>query len=132
MLILVSVASSFAQQYFDRNSVGGSNFEQLQVIRDLLNVSKEDETVHDMVGSYVFRPDGYYICCHPYGEFRHLLKIQLPSLIESFKQRQTKFVIMDRTAKVFWQTPEPEKSFLYANFLPSKYYKIYTLGRKLA
>lgn len=126
----IAIGASFFIQYADRISEGGSNHEQMQVIRDILTISRPDETFHDMVGSFVYRPDGYYICCHPYGEFRHNLKTELPSLMESFRQRQTKFVVMDRTAMVFWQTPEPEKSWLYANFLPSDYWKIYTVGKK--
>jgi hypothetical protein len=134
-LFVITLCFSFFLSFFQQYSLrafpkGAINTEQLKVIDNILKISKPNETFHDMVGSYIFRPDGYYICCHPYGEFRQNMRVQPQSLMDSFKTKQTKFVVMDRNAMVFWQTPEPEKSWLYANFLPSKYWKIYTLGRQ--
>lgn len=82
-----------------------------------------------MVGSYVFRPDGFFICCHPYGEFANKLVSPPLSLRESLVTTKTKFLVMDRVGFVFWQTPEPDLTFLLTNYLPTKYYKIYSLGQ---
>lgn len=124
---------SFFLQYRDRTQPGARNAEQLQVIRDVLAVTKPSEPLYDMVGSYVFRPDGYFICCHPYGEFIRKLQPQGPALRlglrESFIATQTKFVVMDRVGFVFWQTPEPDKTFLLTNYLPMRQNKLYSLGQ---
>ena len=128
VIIIITVITSFFIQYRERTKPGASNEEQLQVVRDVLAVSGPDETFYDMVGSYVFRPDGYTICCHPYGEFIDKLSRPAPTLRESLVSRQTKFLVMDRVGFVFWQTPEPDLSFLLSNYLPTKYNKIYSLG----
>ncbi|OGG30763.1 hypothetical protein A2973_01800 [Candidatus Gottesmanbacteria bacterium RIFCSPLOWO2_01_FULL_49_10] len=122
---------SFLIQYRERVSIGASNSEQLHVIRDVLAATRPDETIYDMVGSFVFRPDGYYICCHPYGQFINGLASRPAlerGLAESLTQRQTKFLVMDRVGFVFWQTPEPDLTFLLTHYVPSGYNKIYVAG----
>jgi len=130
VIIVITVISSFFIQYRERVTKGASNAEQLQVLRDVLAVSRPDETFYDMVGSFIFRPDGYTICCHPYGEFIDKLSRPVPTLRESLVRRQTKFLVMDRVGFVFWKTPEPDLSFLLSNYLPTKYNKIYSLGQE--
>ncbi len=140
MIITIIMVISFFLQYRQRIAPGAENTEQLQVIRDVLQVTKPDESVYDMVGSYVFRPDGYYICCHPYGEFIQRLASRPGlerGLTGSLIARQTKFLVMDRVGFVFWQTPKPDKSFLLTNYLPmgdptapaKPLSKLYSLGQ---
>ena len=129
-IIAVITSISFFQQYRERVVPGAQNTEQLQVIRDVLALTQPDESIYDMVGSYVFRPDGFFICCHPYGEFVKNLTNPPSLLRESLITTKTKFLIMDRIGFVFWQTPEPDKSFLHSNYLPTKYNKIYSLGQE--
>lgn len=131
-LIPVLLLASFFLQYRERITPGANNNEQLQVIRDVLTVTKPDESIYDMVGSFVFRPDGYYICCHPYAEFVQRLASRPGlerGLRESLIARQTKFLVMDRIGFVFWQPAAPDLSFLLSNYLPTKYNKIYSLGQ---
>lgn len=128
ILMTVLLSFSFFLEYKERVAPNADNREQLQVIRDVLAVTKPNESIYDMVGSFVFRPDAYYICCHPYGEFRDTLSRPIPTLRESLITRQTKFLVMDRIGFVFWQTPQPDLSFLKTNYLPTKYKKIYSLG----
>lgn len=128
-IIVITVISSFFLQYRERALPPASNSEQLQVLRDVLAVSRPDETFYDMVGSFIFRPDGYYICCHPYGEFIHILT-SLPTLQQSLIAKKTKFLVMDRVGFVFWQTPTHDLSFLLSNYLATKYNKIYSLGQQ--
>ncbi len=130
VIIVIAVVNSFFLQYRERVTPNANNKEQLQVIRDVLAVTKPNETIYDMVGSFVFRPDGYFICCHPYGEFVKKLTNPPSSLRESLTRRQTKFLVMDQVGFVFWQTPEPDLTFLRANYLPTKYNKIYSLGQQ--
>ncbi|MBI5620868.1 glycosyltransferase family 39 protein [Candidatus Gottesmanbacteria bacterium] len=160
ILILASLLlfSSFFLQYRERVASGAGNAEQLQVIRDILKVTKPDESVYDMVGSYVFRPDGYFICCHPYAEFIDKLTVTpaAPSptlrlasirrsgrtslrlrLRESLLANQTKFLVMDRVGFVFWKSQEPDKAFMLTNYLPmgnpaspkAPFSKLYSLGQ---
>ncbi len=72
-------------------SPGMANTEQMSVISDLPMI-RSDEPVYDMVGSYVFRPDGYFICCHPYQEFVDHLSKKVPTLRESLVATKTKFI----------------------------------------
>ncbi len=126
IIISASLLVSFAIQFAPRKN--DNNHEQLQVISDVLKISEPNETFFDMVGSYVFRPDGFFICCHHYGEFADRLKFKVPSLEESLIRNHTKFLVMDRTALLFWQTPEPDLTFLKENYVPSSYPKIYFSG----
>lgn len=131
VITMIIVICSFFLQYQERTAPGAENAEQLQVIGDVLRVTRPDESVYDMVGSYVFRPDGYFICCHPYAEFGQRLASR-PGLERELRKsliaKQTKFLVMDRVGFVFWQSPEPDKSFLHSNYLPTRYNKIYSLG----
>jgi len=83
-----------------------------------------------MTGSYVFRPDGYFLCCHPYAEFVDRLAIVPSTLRGSLVQRNTKFLVMDQKAYVFW-LPKPEDlSFMLSHYVDSPYKKIYVAGVK--
>lgn len=119
---------SFSIQTMDRNTPLGTNQEQLQVLTDVASVIKPDEPVYDMVGSYIFRPDGYFICCHPYIQFAHLLKQPIPTLKDSLIQTKTKFLVMDQKGYVFWIAKPEDLAFMTTHYLPSAYKKIYTLG----
>ncbi len=116
---------SFFLQYRDRISPASNNEEQLGVIRDVLAISKPTDTFYDMVGSYVFRPDGYFICCHPYAEFVDKLKAKPPTLPQSLISNNTHFLILDRTGQSLWKPKKEDLDFLKANFIQSKYRKIY-------
>lgn len=139
--------SSFFLQYRERVAPGADNREQLQVIGDVLRVTRPDESVYDMVGSFVFRPDGYFICCHPYAEFGQRLASRpgpaSPAgrlereLRKSLIGKQTKFLVMDRVGFVFWKSLDPDKAFLLTNYLPmgnpakpaTPLSKLYSLGQ---
>ncbi len=132
ILIAGFLLVSFWQQYAMRVNPKASNLEQIQAVADVLRISKPNETFYDVVGSYVFRPDGYVICCHPYGEFINRMNPKPMSLRESLINNQTKFLIMDRTGLLFWLTPKPDLGFLESNYLPSSYRKIYTAGQQFS
>lgn len=117
---------SFFQQY--QNRINNTNEEQLHVIGDVLTVIRPNEPVYDMVGSYVFRPDGYFICCNIYSQFADKLDLPLPTLARSLVASQTKFLVLDRAGKSLWLPKPDDLLFLKTNYLPSAYPKIYTLG----
>jgi hypothetical protein len=128
-IFLVFFALGFRQQYLERISAHSDNSEQLGVITSVLSMSRPDETFYDMVGSYIFRPDGYVLCCHPYAEFVDRLAEKVPTLRDSLVANKTKFVVMDRTAVVFWQPKPDDLAFLRSHYLVSaKNWKIYLHG----
>ncbi len=129
-VLALLLGTSFTQQYLLRVSPGMANTEQMSVIADLPMI-RSGESVYDMVGSYVFRPDGYFICCHPYQEFVDNLSRKVPTLRESLIATKTKFIILDRTGMSLWQPRVADLDFLKKNYLPSaKNWKIYPLGVK--
>lgn len=128
IVIGVIIFTSFFQQYQGRSIP--TNGEQLKVIADVLNHTKPEESIYDSVGSYLFRPDGYYICCHPYAEFASRLKVKVPTLSQALTSNQTKFLVQDRTGLLFWKPTSEDLAFLISNYLPSKYHKIYSLGHQ--
>jgi hypothetical protein len=126
--IALTLLTSFSLQTIDRVRDGNTNDEQVQVLRDTARIIKPDETVYDEVGSYIFRPDGYFICCHHYEQFVDKLDPSLWSLKEHLIQNKTKFIILDQKGFAFW-TPKPEDvNFIITHYAPSAYKKIYTLG----
>lgn len=128
LIVFILLAVSFFQQYKIRAS--NDNAEQLGVVKDVLSVSRPEESLYDATGSYIFRPDGYIFCCHPYWEFIHLLKAKYPTVRDSLVSNRTKFLVMDRRGYIFWKILEPDLTFLKQNYLPSRYKKIYTLGQQ--
>jgi hypothetical protein len=119
---------SFGEQYLIRIKPINDAAEQKQVIRDVVSHIKQDESVYDMAGSYVFRPPGYVLCCHRYEGFISSIRPQPISLKESLLNNQTKFIVLDRNGYAFWQVPEPDKTFVRTNYLESAYKKIYSVG----
>lgn len=127
-LVSILLLSSFFLQTNDRIREGNLNNEQLQVLADIPGLIKPDETVYDEVGSYVFRPDGYFICCLHYEQFVEKLDKTLWSLKENLIKNKTKFIVLDQKGFAFW-TPKPaDVDFIITHYLPSAYKKIYTLG----
>lgn len=130
VMIIVFIALSgisFFLQYRERSL--DANSEQLSVIASVVAHTKPDDTFFDMVGSYVFRPDGYYICCNEYAGFADKLNPKPLSLRNSLIRNQTKFLVMDRIGKVFWLPLPEDLAFILTSYLPSPLYnKIYTLG----
>lgn len=127
ILIVCILLLSFYLQYRERILPASNNEEQLGVIRDVLLVSKPTDTFYDMVGSYVFRPDGYFICCHPYAEFVDNLTVKPPSLRASLITNKTRFVVFDRTGQSLWKPKQEDLDYIKANYFPSKNPKIYIL-----
>lgn len=120
---LIVCLVSYYQQWIIR--ITQTNQEQRQVIDDILAISQPADTVYDMVGSYVFRPDGYYICCNIYSQFADRLGLPIPSLKDSLIANNTKYLILDRTGKSLWKPKQDDLEFLQKNFTPSAYPKIY-------
>lgn len=128
LLVISLLLSSFFLQYRQRTAPGSDNTEQLQVIRDVLTATRPDETIYDMVGSYVFRPDGHPICCNEYARFGRFLPFPVPSLAEMLVTRRTKFIVLDRLGKSLWLPTPEDLTFVVSNYLPTSYNKIYSLG----
>jgi hypothetical protein len=131
-LLLGILAYSFKLQYGIRSLPNNGNPEQLAVIRNVLAISKPDDTFYDMVGSYIFRPDAFYFCCFPYGEFIDAASVKVPPLRIMLDRNQTKFIILDRTGISLWITPPPDLAFIKSHYLASNYWKIYTVGVRFA
>jgi hypothetical protein len=128
-LICLPLLYSFYIQYQIRVSPGMKNTEQMQVLADVIKMIKPNETVYDMVGSYVYRPDGYILCCHPYAEFVDRLAESVPTLKDSLIQNQTKFIVLDRTGLSLWRAKPEDLAFIKSSYLVSKRdWKFYTLG----
>ena len=130
LLVLVpgALLVSFVVQYSARLPLGGSNKEQLEAIRSVLTVVKPDEPVYDRTGEYIFRPDSYFICCHPYAEFVDHLSIRVPNLRESLVETKTKYILLDQKGYVFWHPKPDDLDFILTNYQLSRHFKLYTLG----
>lgn len=119
---------SFWIQWKERTGDQTMINEQKQVLVDILAKTKPDETIYDMTGSYVFRPDGYFICCHPYAEFVDTIASPPGTLAKSLIANQTKFLVMDQKGYVFWLPKPADLTFLLSTYTDSAYRKIYTAG----
>ena len=51
--------------------------------------------VFDLTGAAVFFPDGYYLCCLPYGQYQEAFGFNLPNLEQDMEKRGTKYVHTD-------------------------------------
>lgn len=128
LVVMGGIGASFWIQFQERGTPTTMILEQKQAITDILAVTRPEETVYDMTGSYVFRPDGYFICCHPYGEFVDKLASPPGTLAASLLSKQTKFLVMDQKGYVFWLPKPSDLSFLLSTYTDSAYKKIYTAG----
>jgi len=131
LLILFSLAGIFGYSFFlqYQSRIHAQNEEQLGVLADISKITRPDESVYDMVGSYIFRPDSYYICClFTSPLFADKVKPAIPTLSESLIASKTKFLVMDQKGYVFWMGKPEDLAFMTTHYLPSAYKKIYTLG----
>ncbi|MDO8451657.1 MAG: hypothetical protein Q7S76_02200 [bacterium] len=129
-VLALLVFGSFGIQYRER--ITNTNKEQLGVIDTVLASTQADESIYDAVGSYVFRPDGYYFCCHPYAEFFGKLGRPYPTLRESLITTQTKFLVLDQTGQSLWKPMPEDLVFLLTHFLPTEQPKLYRHAVRLA
>lgn len=126
--ILIIPIQSFLAQYNDRMDARNANTEQLEVLKNVLTKTRTDETIYDMVGSYVFRKPGYQICCNIYSSFIHLLNPRPENLKESLVFNQTKFLILDRQGLSLWRPLADDLLFMKTNYLAAPVWKFYYVG----
>jgi hypothetical protein len=127
MCSLFLLISSYVQTK-NRIRTDNLNSEQLKVLKDVTLFIPPNEPVYDGVGSYIFRPDGYFICCHRYEQFVDKLDTKFQSLKNHLIQSKTKYIILDQKGFVFWTTKPDDLVFIITHYLLSPYKKIYTLG----
>lgn len=125
---ILSCGVSFYEQFTEREGAIEIRNEQFQVIRDIVRITAQEEHVYDMTGSYIFRRDGYYICCNTYSQFTSLLPWKLPTLESSLRNSNTRFIILDNRGLAFWRPNPPDLAFIFSHYIPSAYKKIYTAG----
>lgn len=130
--VVACLVASFFIQYRLRVTASANNVEQIQVLKDIQDHTDPNARFYDMVGSYVFRPDGYFFCCHPYAEFIDKLGSSYPTLRDSLVSSQTKYIVLDRTGMAFWKPKRDDLLFIETHYLESPYRKIYTPGFSFA
>ncbi len=71
------------------NWTNGITFRYLKTVKDLI---PSNEYVFDLYGQSLFYKDPYFICCVSYGEYIEAFHTKLPSLPDSLRRTQTKYI----------------------------------------
>ncbi len=90
-------------------------FKHLKTVKDLI---PPQEYVFDLYGETLFYKDPYYICCVSYGEYIEAFNRKLPSLADSLRQTQTKYIFTMTNTRLGVLPP------LDARFINDHYIKI--------
>lgn len=85
----------FVSKEMNEKKVQWTNKDKLEKINKLLVTIPKDSAVFDLTGAAVFFPDGYYLCCLPYGQYQEAFVFNLPNLEKDLKKRGTKYVHTD-------------------------------------
>lgn len=113
LLCLISTLEAF----YLRSKLKWRAFEDYRVLDFAMAHSNKDDRFYDMAGSYVFRKDGYFECCVAFTDYRDLISYKLPDFIEQMEERQNKFVVRERNARLFAKFPKREKDFIEQNYV---------------
>lgn len=90
-------------------------FKHLKTVKDLI---PPEDYVFDLYGETLFYKDPYYICCVSYGEYIEAFNRKLPSLADSLRQTQTKYIFTMTNTRLGALPP------LDARFINDHYIKI--------
>ncbi len=90
-------------------------FKHLKTVKDLI---PSEDYVFDLYGETIFYKDPYYICCVSYGEYIEAFNRKLPSLADSLRQTQTKYIFTMTNTRLGVLPP------LEARFINDHYIKI--------
>ncbi|KKS89997.1 MAG: hypothetical protein UV63_C0008G0017 [Microgenomates group bacterium GW2011_GWC1_43_11] len=120
--------TSYFMQYRER--AVPTNGEQLEVLRLVHEHIPKNETVVDLAGSYLYRTSGFLYHVASYATYIDVFDPKAETLTQSLERNQTKYVVLDQKAYIFW-TPKPDDiQFIFTHYLPSPWFKIYTPGVK--
>jgi len=112
-----------------------TNESHLEHVFNYLKVSKSEDRVFDFWGMFVFRKDGYFVCCENFPKFTKRLKMEMPDFIEEMKKNENKFITYDdRREKILGDRvlglrPE-ERQFLRENYVPIGVELMRVVGRE--
>jgi Dolichyl-phosphate-mannose-protein mannosyltransferase len=122
--VLIPCGSLFVKQ-----PTTGSNAEQLELMRTVLNHTNQHDVIFDGNAAYVFRPQAYY-----YGSLvegirerigRGEVRISIP---QSLKDHHCKFIIYDDRVS---RLPTNVQEFIRHNYIPTQFPEILVAGREL-
>lgn len=129
-LVTLLFTASFFIQYQSRLASNPQQKEQFDALRSIISAVPKNESVYDMAGSYIFRPDASYVCCHQCPECTEKLSRPVGSIKENLIAKQTKFILLDQQGYVFWKPRPSDLQFIVTHYLPSRWFKLYVPGVK--
>ena len=103
---------------------------QVEGIADTLAVSRPGDHFFDYMGTHLFRPSGYYLCCQLYPDWINNLSRPMPRLQDDFRKKQTKFLFQTKRA-VYWTLDDSDGRFIRENYFPSAITGIWVVGKKI-
>ncbi len=98
-----------------------SNDYNLEYVADYLEVSKTEDRVFDFWGFYIFRLDGYFVCCENFPYFDRRLQARLPNFLKEIKEKETRFITLPRTGGGMVGGRMASLSFKDLDFLKENY-----------
>ncbi len=125
-LFLGFLSKSFFLQYRER--VVPTNTEQMEVLRQVYEHIPKNETAVDLVGSYVYRLNGFFYNFPLYASVIDKIDPKAESLTESLIRTQTKYIVLDQKGYIFWTPKANDLQFILTHYLVSPWFKIYTPG----
>lgn len=127
-IFLGSLSKSFLLQYRER--VVPTNTEQIEVLKQVHEHIPKNEPVVDLVGSYVYRLNGFFYNFPLYASVIDKINPKAESLTESLIRTQTKYIVLDQKGYIFWTAKASDLQFMLTHYLLSPWFKIYTPGVK--
>jgi hypothetical protein len=128
LLCIGFFSSSFLLQYQER--IVPTNTEQMEVLKQVHEQIPKNEPVVDLVGSYVYRLNGFFYNVPTYASIIDKADPKAESLTESLIRTQTKYIILDQKGYIFWTSKADDLQFMLTHYLLSPWFKIYTPGVK--
>ena len=100
-----------------------------------LSVSGPEDRVFDFWGFYVFRKDGYFVCCNHFPDFPKKLKARLPDFVGWMKKNENKFITyQERDGGIIGNRiallSQKQINFLRENYVPIGVREIRVVGHE--
>jgi 4-amino-4-deoxy-L-arabinose transferase-like glycosyltransferase len=126
IIFLGLLSKSFLLQYYER--IVPTNTEQLEVLKQVHEHIPKNEPAVDLVGSYVYRFNGFFYNFPLYASVIDKINPKAESLTESLIRTQTKYLVLDQKGYIFWTAKAGDIQFMLTHYLLSPWFKIYTPG----
>ncbi len=96
-----------------------TNTADIQIIQAIVSYIPKDALVVDLVGTTLYYPSGYPVCCLPFGQFESYVTKPIPHLADELEKKQIPY-IYEGNVKRITTLSNMDQTYIYSHYKPSR------------